>query len=56
MLTVSLTVRDRSFFMSMGGLVGFRGGGGHEKKNGTKGVGGDQKKLSERGGGGGHQQ
>ena len=35
--------------MSMGGLVGFGGGGGHEKKNGTKG-GGYQKKLSERGG------
>ena len=32
-----LDVRDRSFFMSMGGLVGFRGG--HEKKNGTKGGG-----------------
>ena len=31
-------IRDRSFFMSMGGLVGFRGGG-HEKKNGTKGGG-----------------
>ena len=30
-----LFVRDRSFFMSMGGLVGFGGGGGHEKKNGT---------------------
>ena len=47
-------IRDRSFFMSMGGRVGFRWGG-HEKKNGTKG-GGYQKKLSERGGGGGHQQ
>ena len=46
-----VVVRDRSFFMSMGGPVGF--GGGHEKKNGTKG-GGYQKKLSERGGG--HQQ
>ena len=45
------SIRDRSFFMSMGGLVGFRGG--HEKKNGTKGGGGSyQKKLSERGGGG----
>ena len=43
-------IRDRSFFMSMGGLVGFRGGGAREK-NGTKG-GGYQKKLSERGGGG----
>ena len=42
--------RDRSFFMSMGGLVGFRGGQ-QEKKNGTKGGGGYQKKLSERGGG-----
>ena len=30
--------------------MGF-GGGGHEKKNGTKGGGGYQKKLSERGGG-----
>ena len=34
------SVRDRSFFMSVGGLVGFGGGGGHEKKNGTKGGGG----------------
>ena len=32
--------------------MGFGGGGGHEKKNGTKGGGGYQKKLSERGGGG----
>ena len=32
-------IRDRSFFMSMGGLVGFRGGGGHEKKMALKGGG-----------------
>ena len=38
-----LVIRDRSFFMSMGGLVGFRGGGGHEKKNGTKGGGATKK-------------
>ena len=43
-------LRDRSFSMSMGGLVGFRGG--HEKKMALKGGGGGgyQKKLSERGG------
>ena len=49
---VAPTIRDRSFFMSMGGLVGFRGGGGHEKKMALKGGGGYQKKMSERGGGG----
>ena len=37
---------DRSFSMSMGGLVGFRGGG-HEKKNGTKGGGGGLPKKIE---------
>ena len=38
-------IRDRSFFTSMGGLVGFGGGGGHEKKNDTKGGGGLPKKI-----------
>ena len=38
-------LRDRSFFMSMGGLVGFRGGGGGtRKKMALKGGGGYQKK------------
>ena len=41
---MEMALRDRSFFMSMGELVGFRGGGGgHEKKNGTKGGGGATK-------------
>ena len=35
-------IGDRSFFMSMGELVGFRGG--PREKNGTKGGGGYQKK------------
>ena len=53
LFNILVCTRDRSFFMSMGGLVGFGGGGeGHKKKNGTKGGGGYQKKLSERGGGG----
>ena len=45
-------IRDRSFFMSMGGLVGFRGGGAtRKKKMALKGGGGaTKKKLSERGG------
>ena len=36
--------------MSMGGLVGFRGGRGHEKKNGTKGGGATKKKWVKEGG------
>ena len=36
-------LRDRSFFMSMGGLVGFRGGA-TRKKMALKGGGGYQKK------------
>ena len=40
--------------MSMGGLVGFRGGGGGtRKKMALKGGGATKKKMSERGGGGG---
>ena len=42
-------LRDRSFFMREGGLVGF-GGGGHLKKIGLKG-GASRKKMKERGGG-----
>ena len=42
-------LRDRSFFMRDGGLVGF-GGGGHSKKIGLKG-GASRKKMKERGGG-----
>ena len=42
-------LRDRSFFMREGGLVGF-GGGGHSKKIGLKG-GASRKKMKERGGG-----
>ena len=45
-------VRDRSFFMSMGGLVGFRGGGGATRKKMALKGGGYQKQMSERGGGG----
>ena len=41
-------IRDRSFFMREGGLVGF-GGGGHLKKIGLKG-GACRKKMKERGG------
>ena len=41
-------IRDRSFFMREGGLVGF--GGGHSKKIGLKG-GASRKKMKERGGG-----
>ena len=41
-------LRDRSFFMREGGLVGF--GGGHLKKIGLKG-GASRKKMKERGGG-----
>ena len=42
-------IRDRSFFMREGGLVGF--GGGHSKKIGLKG-GASRKKMKERGEGG----
>ena len=41
-------LRDRSFFMREGALVGF--GGGHSKKIGLKG-GASRKKMKERGGG-----
>ena len=44
----SAVLRDRSFFMREGGLVGF--GGGHWKKIGLKG-GASRKKMKERGGG-----
>ena len=41
-----LPLRDRSFFMSMGGLMGFGGGGGGtRKKKALKGGGGLPKKI-----------
>ena len=44
-------IRDRSFFMREGGLVGFFFGGGPLEKNWLE-RGGQPKKMKERGGGG----